>query len=54
MSSVVTWLQNIYYEQGTVSPRDKCDPALTLASRVENTGLGVQSGGGGVGTRARL
>lgn len=41
MSSVVTWLQNIYYEQGTVSSRDKYDPALTLADRVENTGLGV-------------
>ena len=26
MSSVVTWLQDIYYEQGTVSSRDKCDP----------------------------
>ena len=54
MSSGVTWLQNIYYEQGMVSARDKYDPALTLADRVENTGLGVQPGGGGVGTRARL
>ena len=53
MSSVVIWLQNIYYEQGTVSPRNKYDPALTLAEGGEYR-IGSAAGGGGVGTRARL
>lgn len=49
MSSVLTWLQNVCYEQGTATPRTNATQPLPLADRVETRGLGAWPSGDGRG-----
>lgn len=49
VSSVLTWLQDVYYEQGTATPRTNAIQPLPLVDSIEITGLGAWPGGGGQG-----